>query len=274
MPHLARCRSCMAAYVDAIRYRAAWLARPDAFEPPDDLMAMAQAVAVARTRTAPARPRASASRAPQRWVFASALAGASVLAVVLWPRGGTEPVLGEDIRIRLSRPGTGLIVPGAIAPVPPEGAVMRGSDAGTGAPSAVPEPRPRQGRGVEPVFSGRGPEREAYVLAAGRLANDDLHGSRLAVERALERSPDHRELLLLRAAIAYRESDLELATELVSRVLDRAPGDPVALADRALLRLEHGDSGVALPALRALASRPDELGERVRAEMGERLAPQ
>jgi regulator of sirC expression with transglutaminase-like and TPR domain len=60
----------------------------------------------------------------------------------------------------------------------------------------------------------------------------------------------------------------------VSRVLNRAPGDPVALADRALLRLEHGDAGVALPALRALASRPDELGERVRAEMAERLTPQ
>ena len=259
MPHLARCRSCMAAYADAIRYRAAWLARPDAFEPPDDLMAMAQAVA--GPRNAPARPRASASPAPRRWAFASALAGASVLALLLWPRGGSTPVLTEDVRVRLSRPGTGLILPGAVAPAHTEGVVMRGGGSGTETPGAVPETR-------------RGPERDAYILAAGRLANDDLHGARLAVERALERSPDHRELLLLRAGIAYRESDLELASELVSRVLDRAPGDPVALADRALLRLEHGDSGVALPALRALASRPDELGERVRAEMAERQTPQ
>jgi putative zinc finger protein len=29
--HLAECRSCLAAYVDAVRYRAAWLADSDAF---------------------------------------------------------------------------------------------------------------------------------------------------------------------------------------------------------------------------------------------------
>src|SRR5262249_10505830 len=30
--HLAECRSCLAAYVDAVRYRAAWLADPQAFQ--------------------------------------------------------------------------------------------------------------------------------------------------------------------------------------------------------------------------------------------------
>src|SRR5262249_20108791 len=29
--HLGECRSCMAAYADAVRFRAAWLANPDAF---------------------------------------------------------------------------------------------------------------------------------------------------------------------------------------------------------------------------------------------------
>jgi hypothetical protein len=29
--HLAECRSCLAAYVDAVRYRAAWLIDPRAF---------------------------------------------------------------------------------------------------------------------------------------------------------------------------------------------------------------------------------------------------
>ena len=42
--HLYRCRSCMAAYVEAVRYRAAWLAAPEAFKPPEELVAAAQRV--------------------------------------------------------------------------------------------------------------------------------------------------------------------------------------------------------------------------------------
>src|SRR5262249_60568109 len=38
LAHLSRCRSCMAAYVEAVRYRAAWLAEPHAFKPPEDVL--------------------------------------------------------------------------------------------------------------------------------------------------------------------------------------------------------------------------------------------
>src|SRR5262245_54781261 len=40
--HLRQCRSCMAAYVDAVRYRAAWLADPEAFRPDDDVRRWAE----------------------------------------------------------------------------------------------------------------------------------------------------------------------------------------------------------------------------------------
>src|SRR6185369_11934492 len=63
--HLSRCRSCMAAYVEAVRYRAAWLAAPEAFKPPEELVAAGM-----RVRFPPA-PMGRTSTRAVRWIPAA-----------------------------------------------------------------------------------------------------------------------------------------------------------------------------------------------------------
>src|SRR5262245_33637961 len=75
LAHLSRCRSCMAAYVEAVRYRAAWLAEPDAFKPPKDVLERGRAV-LRRGESQPRRAR------PRTWPRRALAAGGSLAA--LW----------------------------------------------------------------------------------------------------------------------------------------------------------------------------------------------
>src|SRR5262249_59286493 len=76
LAHLSRCRSCMAAYVEAVRYRAAWLAEPDAFKPPPDVLERGRALF---------RPETSVRRARARQALAARSPAAAASLVVALP---------------------------------------------------------------------------------------------------------------------------------------------------------------------------------------------
>src|SRR5262245_17155870 len=125
--HLSRCRSCMAAYVEAVRYRAAWLANPDAFEPPKDVLERGRALFRSESRT-------RRSRGRQVFAAGSMAAAASILvAMVLYSgrsRWGTHETLPQPIaralaqRTHLAR---GLFLPGAQSVRAQPGCQVRGN---------------------------------------------------------------------------------------------------------------------------------------------------
>src|SRR5262245_53783729 len=126
MEHLSRCRSCMAAYSDAVRYAAAWLAVPKAFEPPDALLKLAR-----DEGPQPRAERAHSSPAHRRWAPIAATATAAlglVVVGVIRLTGEHGPALPAGVCGVLARPGSGLVIPGAVAPEFSPGDVFRGTD--------------------------------------------------------------------------------------------------------------------------------------------------
>src|SRR5262245_38753151 len=103
--HLAECRQCTAAYADAVRYRAVWLAESEAFVPPRELIGAGVAVGPGEPEPLREPRRVSARGALSRgvrrgWVLAGAslaLAGL-VAAPVLFGNRSDARLLPPDIR--------------------------------------------------------------------------------------------------------------------------------------------------------------------------------
>src|SRR5262249_8476930 len=88
--HLAECRSCLAAYVDAVRYRAAWLADSEAFRLEDDDRAL---VGLERsTARSPAEPGGNLGTFRRLALIASVAAVAAVSVRIA--RGPDAPSVG------------------------------------------------------------------------------------------------------------------------------------------------------------------------------------
>jgi hypothetical protein len=263
--HLYRCRSCMAAYVEAVRYRAAWLAAPDAFKPPEELVAAAHFVRF------PAHPPRRRSRIAKLIPVA---AGLVVLAIgARWallslnaPLGLSDPAQ-DALR---SRSASGLLIPGVAIARSGSGMTMRGGEApeDTGeALAAVRAEAERLGAGYRPDASSA---RQAYRYCATRYAANGPVNTNGSVAEALLRAPKDRALRLLDAAIAFQLDDLDRAEHSIAVVLQRNPGDALALLDLALVQQARGDSTSAKLGLTKLASRHDVIGERARIGLGAR----
>src|SRR5262245_40621443 len=109
--HLAECESCMAAYADAVRARAEWIAAPEGFRAPDEMVRLG-VEAGRQPESAPAASEVASARREAPWrrpVLAWGLAAtAAIIAVAIVWTGG---------------------VPGRKGPVLPA-AVARGLEAG------------------------------------------------------------------------------------------------------------------------------------------------
>lgn len=254
--HLAGCRSCTAAYADAVRYRAAWLARPEAF---------ALTEREHRDLVGHARPRRGASAAAG-WLMAAGLAIVALGGGWWWlgheagPGAPLPPAVRAATEAASAR---GLVLPGgerlAVAAAP----AMR---------SGGLEIDSRLAGEVERLIARyEGGEREAASCArvvTALLAAQDLPAARDYVREGLATHPDDVRLLVLQAGVLQRSNDLDGAVASLRRARVLAPADPLVALDLAILLRQRGDAAATALFTEASRSRDRALAERARRELG------
>jgi tetratricopeptide (TPR) repeat protein len=231
--HLAECRSCMAAYTDAVRYRAGWLASPESFEPTPELVERGAGMVRARRF-----PRAAVAEPGPGW-RRLAIAGATLtvaLGLLFVARSDLParlggPPLPQPIRLALEDlSGRGLVLPGGEAGAASTGPVLRSGQGPTdpALDAAVKEAKAR-------YESGRWTRASVYPVAAGLHASGQMEAARDYVEQGLRSDPNDVRLLILRADIAYRASDMVRAEHCLRRALALRRDSPAAALDLGLV---------------------------------------
>jgi len=260
--HLARCRACMASYADAVRYHAAWVARPGAFDPSPDLIAAGisagESAAPGPRVVLPAR--AESVAAPRRVALAAAAACAVVAAAILLGAGGGDTLLHPwqrtipaPIRTALeSASAVGFVLPGGERAAASRGPVYRGSPA-----AENPRLEAALQQCLDRYESGRVGPVETYAAGAGFIATGQLLAARELVNEGLTRYPDDPRLLVLAADVAFRMSQLGRSEELLRKALRARPDDPIAALDLGLVLADQGRAAEARREwLAVIAARP------------------
>jgi hypothetical protein len=267
LAHFSRCRSCMAAYAEAVRYRAAWLAERKAFEPPGDVLARARG---AVRHATPAR-----RQWPRRLLRLAPTAAAVALMVVLVvrlgrPPGTTRESLPPPVAQALAKRtlAGGLFVPGTEAVHVDASDTLRGSADQTVTSNledsllkvytqaqAGPS-RERAGYCFASALTVRGRERDALELV-GELLKDD---------------PRNCACMSLAAHLEYQRSRLDRAERQLSTAVAAGCRDDVTRINLAIVQQALGDTAEARRTFVELANRVDALGERAREELGRSAA--
>jgi tetratricopeptide (TPR) repeat protein len=253
--HLARCRECMSAYADTVRYRAAWLALPQAFDE-------AMPLAAAAPSHAPSGPRAARM----------ALMAAGAAAVILV----TIAALG----LRREHPAYGPSIAALLAQASSEGLVLPGGEAG----AAVTHSRYRS----DPQHDARGEQavedlrrayesdgaarRDVYPLAAGLVAVGRLDLAHDYISEGRSRSPRDLRLAILEGVAAFRRGDGPGAEAALREALVMKPGDPLATLDLGLLTADLHGREAALPYLEDVIRRAPHSPLAARARQALRLS--
>jgi len=265
--HLARCRSCTAAYAEAVRYRAAWLANPSAFRP---TRALVDAGLRSRSQDTsiehPVRTAPSSRVRRNRWIAAGAMitlvaAVAIVVGVVRMDRRIASPDLPAPIRAALEASSArGLVLPGG-----ERGAIRASPIDRSGGTGAVSEPVKQA---IEAYERGLRTSEQTYVVGAGLLAGGQLDAARGYVEEGLQHHPNDVPLLVLSADVAYRASELPSAERALRQALATRPRNAVVSIDLAIVLAESGHTQEAERLFRNVARGSAEpLAERARQEL-------
>jgi hypothetical protein len=255
--HLARCRGCMSAYADTVRYRAAWLALPQAF---DEAMPPASPA----PSRAPGEPRAGARMA---------LMAAGAAAVIL--------VTIAALDLRREHPAYGPSIAALLARASSEGLVLPGGEAG----AAVTHSRYRS----DPQHDARGEQavedlrrayesdgagrRDVYPLAAGLVAVGRLDLAHDYITEGRSRAPRDHRLAILEGVAAFRGGDGPGAEAALREALAMKPGDPLATLDLGLLTADLHGREAAVPYLQDVIRRAPHSPLAARARQALRLSP-
>jgi tetratricopeptide (TPR) repeat protein len=254
----------MAAYVDAVRYRAAWLADADAFRLEGDFRGLARASSGSAEAARSATPRGRSRRA-----FAVLVSAALLAAIVagLRPLGSASsmgfklsPAVLEASAQSSAR---GLVLPGAEAYADRVRPELRSG------PSAGSLALDRELKAAIEVYErgSRDPAAGARVVAA-LLANGEIEAAGDYAREGLRLHPDAVPLLVFGADARYRANDLAGAEALLRRAADRAPRDPLVALDLGLVLRQLGRSDEARRALqRASGTHVAPLSARARREL-------
>jgi len=258
--HLARCRTCMAAYAEAARVQSIWLAEPEVFAPTDEIVRLGVAVGssvagAAQSRASRQVPRHRQAPHGLRPVVLS-LAGVAVglTAVLLWLRPGIlapGPPADRSVVALVERAAQRASAHGMVLPfgenfTVEDMAIYRAG--GT-------EPDPALNEAIQTMIDsyerGEAPGRTACLLVTGQIAAGQLGNARAFVSEARRQHPDNACLATLEAIIAFRENDLDRAETLLRRIVEHDPGNVVATFNLGLLLIERGQAAEAAPLLRA-----------------------
>ena len=252
--HLARCRTCMAAYADAVRYRGAWLAVPELFESKGQLP------------SAERRPVRVAGIGPAARVAWIGVAAGVVVAAAVGLHFARQPSVTDPLppgalaQLLVRSSGADLVYPGGEA-----GAALQATPYRSGLPDsgefevAIDSLRLRYEHGA------RQPSDlyllSATLLAAGRL---DLASDYVAEGRAT--APKDARFLVLAAMLSRRQGDDAGALQQLREARKLAPRDLTLMLDHAMLLSESGANEEATTLLREVIRRAPNsaLAERAR----------
>lgn len=239
--HLSRCRSCMSAYGDVVRYRVGWLLLPDAF----------------------AEERRSRGRRAAGWI-----ATAAVVAILLGLV--TTFLVGRQARRRDEQPlvalleqasANGLVIPGG------EAGAARGAPLYRSQP-VVDDDAERALERLRAAYERR-PGGDVRRLAAGQVAAGQFDLAHVYIAEGLERSPGDPVLLILAGIVAHRAGDLAEAERRLRAALVASPRDLTATLDLGLVLAEaHGPEQAAPYLNEVIRKAPDSsLAARARAAL-------
>ena len=224
--HMAQCRTCMAAYTDAVRYRAAWISAPEMFEGPG-------------AASPGGRPRFL----PQPQVaLAAGLLVVAGLAGMVWLRGPVHrtPVAAmadASVVAMIESASSGdLVFPGGEAGAARSDAAYRaGADAEPGTLESLEALRASYERGPRTADL-------LYSLAAGLAAvgRNDLAHDYVSEGRSLH-ARDAR-FLVLEAVLARRLGDGPEALRALREARRLSPDDATLALDEGLLLAEAGEA--------------------------------
>jgi tetratricopeptide (TPR) repeat protein len=262
--HIAQCRSCMAEYVDAVRYRAAWLADAEAFQLDGEFRELAGA----KVRPGGASPGHRRRRRRARAIVFLAAAAGIVIGFATIRPSDPSPTLGfaldPAVLEATSRSSErGLVLPGAehdadrVRPELRSGPSTTSSQLDEELRKAIS----RYEQGARDAGSG------ARVVAA-LLAGGEIETARDYARESLGRFPNAIPLLVFAADADYRANDLAGAEALLRRALHVAPHDPMVALDLGLVLRRLGRSAEARELLaRAAGSRVASLAARASREL-------
>jgi len=255
--HLGRCRECIGAYTEAVRYRSAWLHEPQSFTVPVDLQNAARAMAEPDSAIDRARPAnygrqglngggltslLSGMLAPRRalatamTVTATIALLAVILVVALKQTPTREAAPLAPLRLAMvEASAAGMILPGVEAQELPSLPAYRTglSIEDEGLRTALTDLAKR--RSKEPENQDL-----AFWLVAGNLAAGQIDNAGVFARQASQAFPEDDRLPVLEAIIAYRRSELDRAEELLRAAILRDPDDGVARFNLAILLRERG----------------------------------
>jgi len=258
--HLARCRTCMAAYAEAARVQSTWLEDPEVFAPDDDILRLGLAVPASVGGVSPARharrvPRHRQAPNGLRPVFLT-LGGAAVglAAVLLWLRPGIlapTPLPDRGVVALVERAAQRTSAHGMVLPFGEGFTVEDMTIYRAGAADADPALNNAILALIDSYERAETSGRAACLLITGQIAAGQIGNARAFVSEALQQHPDDTCLATLAAIIAFRENNLTQAEALLRGVVAREPGNLVASFNLGLLLTETGRRDEARPFLEA-----------------------
>ena len=262
--HLAECRSCMAAYVDAVRYRAAWLADSQSFRLDDRDRDFIPGSATDQ------RPPQGRTRRPAAWGRIALVGSVAVMVVIgiqLMGRPGT-PALGfrldpATLEATARSTARGLVLPGAQAH-----AADPSQDRRSGSDASSPELEAELRAAIQAYEAGSRDAMSSARVVAALLANGDVDAANDYGEEALRAHPDHVSLLVFVAAVKTRKNELPKAEQLLRHAIRQAPRDPLVALDLGLVLCQLGRGDESRKWLdRAAASNVPAVATRARREL-------
>lgn len=95
----------------------------------------------------------------------------------------------------------------------------------------------------------------AYFLAAGKYVTGQIDIARDLAAQATDRYPDDQRIAVLEALISYTDGDHDRSITLFRKILEKAPDDPIANLDLAIVLAEKGHTGEARTILEMVEER-------------------
>ncbi len=256
--HLLHCRSCHAAYAEAVRYHSLWMDRPEAFGADDELIRLGDRIAAGESAGEPARePAGNSGRASaphpgsgHRWVirFPAALIAGVAAALILIVALQTVPQTRDGAVVSgPSQIGAVAIIQEAIGLMGARGMVLPRTLPATGRSgpvhrSASPSGRTQLLDAVDEVFTlYEGSDSSANLagwLVTGQVATGQLGNAWVCAQESRRRHPRDPRFPILAAVIAYRESNLPEAERFLRDALELDPINPAALFNLGFLLVE------------------------------------
>lgn len=244
--HLQSCADCREAYRYAVRFRGSHDGLPVDESPSAEVVAAAKAIAERSPRQ---RRRANRDRrrTPRLNPAGRAVVAAAVVAVfvaaVLWLR--PIPAMFDPYSVELA-PVTRamitasernpLVLPGVENDIDPSPATLRSG------PAPISRELDNSLSVLAVAYNGESiSKHEVQWLIAGYLATGQLENARVYITNARARYDNDTDLMILEGVLAYNDSDLERALGMFEAVLERNPGDVVAVFNLAVVASEMDD---------------------------------